>query len=364
MLNFNYPRTMTKDQNFSPDNKSTPSFSHKVWIVTGILTLSVIVVFVLKAAFSVLLIVLASILIAVFFHGLGDMIERITKLKHRYSVLIGVFITLSFVSGLFWFMGSTIQAQIAELSSDFPEMIDKARASLSHSFVGNKILENVSGFDDSKIMSTAQGFFNTSFGVIGDIYIIIFLGIFFTVDPSIYKNGIIKLTPVSGKEDARIVMERIGVVLKGWLKGMMLAMFLISILTLIALTIFKIPLALTLAILAGLLNFIPNFGPLMAMIPAVLIGFTISVNMAIIIAVTYLVIQTIESNVVTPMIQKKMINLPPALTIMSQVLMGTVSGFLGILLATPLLAIIIVLVDELYIKKQNNIEVSNDTVSM
>jgi predicted PurR-regulated permease PerM len=355
---------MTQDQNSRPDGNSEPSFSHKVWIVTGILTLSVIVIFVLKAAFSVLLIVLASCLIAVFFHGLGDMIERLTKIKHGYCVLIGVFVTVGFVSGLFWFMGSTIQAQITELSSDFPEMIDKAKASLSHSFVGNKVLESVSGFDDSRVMSTATGFFNTSFGVIGDIYIIIFLGIFFTIDPSIYKNGIIKLTPVSGKKDARIVIERIGVVLKGWLKGMMLAMFLIAILTVIALTIFKIPLALTLAILAGLLNFIPNFGPLMAMIPAVLIGFTISVNMAIIIAITYLVIQTIESNVVTPMIQKKMINLPPALTIMSQVLMGTVSGFLGILLATPLLAIIIVLVDELYIKKQNTVPLSKDTANI
>ena len=343
---------MTNDQHPQPDTNSSLSFSHKVWIVTGILTLSVIVIFVLKAAFNILLIILASCLIAVFFHGLGDMIRRFTKMGHRLAVFVGVLITIVFLSGIFWFMGNTIQAQIAELNSDFPEMIDKAKASLSNSTVGSKILESIEGFDEKRIMSTAKGVFNTSFGVIGDLYIIIFLGIFFTVDPSVYKEGIIKLTPSAGKKDARIVMDRMGVVLKGWLKGMLLAMFLISILTVIALTIFKIPLALTLAILAGIMNFIPNFGPLIAMIPAVLIGFTISVNMAIIIAITYLVIQTIESNVVTPMIQKKMINLPPALTILSQVLMGTMSGFLGILLATPLLAIIIVLVDELYVKKQ------------
>lgn len=350
---------MTNHQHSSNQPNPGLSFSHKVWIVTGILTLSVIVIFVLKAAFSVLLMILAACLISVFFHGLGDMIERFTKLSHRISVLIGVLITIAFLSGIFWFMGSTIQTQIAELKSDFPQMIAKAKGSLSQSTIGNKILEDISGFDDNKIMSTAKGVFSTSFGVIGDLYIILFLGIFLTVDPSIYKQGIIKLTPVSAKEDARVVMNRISQVLKGWLKGMMLAMFLISVLTVIALTIFKIPLALTLALLAGIMNFIPNFGPLIAMIPAVLIGFTISVNMAIIIAITYLAIQTIESNVVTPMIQKKMINLPPALTILSQVLMGTVSGFLGILLATPLLAIIIVLVDELYVKKQRVIQVSD-----
>ena len=346
------------NSNKQPNSDSALTFSNKVWIVTGILTLSVIVIFVLKAAFSVLLIILAACLIAVFFHGFGDMIERLTKLSHRISVLIGVAITVMFLAGIFWFMGSTLQAQVAELKSDFPEMIAKAKASLSHSTIGNKVLESIAAFDDTKIMSTARGFFNTSFGVLGDLYIIIFLGIFFTVDPSIYKEGIIKLTPVAGKKDVRIVMERISVVLKGWLKGMLLAMFLIGILTVIALKIYNIPLALTLAILAGLMNFIPNFGPLIAMIPAVLIGFTISVNMAIVVAITYLGIQTLESNVVTPMIQKKMINLPPALTILSQVIMGTMSGFLGILLATPLLAIVIVLVDELYVKKQNALEIS------
>jgi predicted PurR-regulated permease PerM len=66
----------------------------------------------------------------------------------------------------------------------------------------------------------------------------------------------------------------------------------------------------------------------------------------------YILIQTLESNVITPMVQKRMINLPPALTIISQLLMGSLSGVLGILLATPLLAIVIVLVDELYVKKQ------------
>lgn len=346
------------NSNKQPNPDSALTFSNKVWIVTGILTLSVIVIFVLKAAFSVLLIILAACLIAVFFHGFGDLIEQLTKLSHRISVLVGVAITVMFLAGIFWFMGSTLQVQIAELTSDLPEMIAKAKTSLSHSTIGNKVLESIAEFDDTKIMSTAKGFFNTSFGVLGDLYIIIFLGIFFTVDPSIYKEGIIKLTPVAGKKDVRIVLERISVVLKGWLKGMLLAMFLIGILTVIALKIYNIPLALTLAILAGLMNFIPNFGPLIAMIPAVLIGFTISVNMAIVVAITYLGIQTLESNVVTPMIQKKMINLPPALTILSQVIMGTMSGFLGILLATPLLAIVIVLVDELYVKKQNALEIS------
>ncbi|MBC7422735.1 MAG: AI-2E family transporter, partial [Ferruginibacter sp.] len=61
--------------------------------------------------------------------------------------------------------------------------------------------------------------------------------------------------------------------------------------------------------------------------------------------------QTIVSNIVTPLIQKRMINLPPALTLISQLIMGTMSGALGIILAVPLLSILVILVDELYVKQ-------------
>jgi predicted PurR-regulated permease PerM len=89
------------------------------------------------------------------------------------------------------------------------------------------------------------------------------------------------------------------------------------------------------------------------MAPGVLLGFTISSNTAMIVALLYIASQTIVANIVTPLIQKKMINLPPALTLISQLIMGVVSGALGIILAVPMLAMIIIIVDELYVKKMN-----------
>ncbi|RCH55654.1 AI-2E family transporter [Mucilaginibacter hurinus] len=328
------------------------SFAHKVWIVVGILALSVCVILILRVAFSVLLMVLAGSLIAVFFHGLGDAIQRRTRLKRLPCMLISVFSTFFIVVLLFWFMGNTISAQISALSDDFPRLVNDAQNNLKKTTIGEKILKSATGYDTGKLMGTAQSFFTTSFGVLGDLYIILFLGIFFTVSPSLYKDGILKLVPPPAKETAKVVLDRVSLSLKGWLKGMMLAMFIIATLTGIGLTILGIPMALTLALMAGLLNFIPNFGPLIAMIPAVLLGFTISPNMAIGLAAMYIGIQILESNIITPMVQKRMINLPPALTILSQVLMGALSGVLGILLATPLLAIVIVLVDELYVRRQ------------
>lgn len=329
-------------------------FTRKVWITMGIITIIVLLIFILKAAFNVLLMVFAGSLMAIYFHGLANLLERKIRLPHRWCVLIGVLVTLLLVGFLFSFLGAKISTQVSELSKDIPAILQDLKQRLSGSEVGRKILYYFSDGNNSKMVSSFQDVFRTSFGIVGDVYIILFIGVFFTVNPRLYREGIVKLVPTAGKERARAVMKRLDFTLKGWLKGMLLAMFFISILTFIGLSIIGVPMGLALAFLAGLLNFIPNFGPLIAMIPAVLIGFTESVNTALVIALLYILIQTIESNVVTPTIQNVMIKIPPALIIISQVLFGTLTGGLGIILATPLLVVVIVVVDELYVKQQSD----------
>lgn len=335
-------------------NKDLSIFTRKVWITMGIIALLVILIFILKAAFNVLLMVFAGSLMAIYFHGLANLLARKTKLQHRWSLLIGILTTLLSVSLLFWFLGAKISMQVGELAQDIPEILKDVRGRMQNTEVGRKLLYYFSDGNSEKMMSSFQEIFRTSFGVVGDIYIILFIGIFFTANPTLYREGIIKLIPPRGKDHARAVIKRLDFTLKGWLKGMLIAMLFIAVLTFVGLSIIGVPMSLALAFLAGLLNFIPNFGPLIAMIPAVLIGFTESANTALVIALLYIGIQGVESNIVTPMIQNMMIKIPPALIIISQVLFGTLTGGLGVLLATPLLVVIIVLVDELYVKRQKN----------
>jgi predicted PurR-regulated permease PerM len=124
------------------------------------------------------------------------------------------------------------------------------------------------------------------------------------------------------------------------------------VLTAVGLLISGMPMWLALALIAGLLNFIPNFGPLIALIPAVLVALMQGPTTAAIVAGLYIAIQVTESNFITPMVQKKLINIPPALIIMAQLLIAPLTGGWGLVLATPLMVILIVLVQELYIKKQ------------
>ncbi|MCC8425446.1 AI-2E family transporter [Mucilaginibacter sp. UR6-11] len=333
------------------EEKIELTYAGKVWQTVGIVALLVVTILVIRVAFDILLMVLAGALISVYFHGLGDMIQRRTKLNRKPAMIISILSTVILLVALFWFMGTKIQEQVAELSNTLPHTIKNAQVKLSQTSAGQKVLQGISGFNSQKMLNTVQGFFSTTFGVLGDMYIILFLGIFFTTNPSLYKDGILVLVPHNKKELGKHIMDRISLSLKGWLKGTLFSMLFVTILIGTALTIVGVPVALILALITGLLEMVPSIGSLIAMIPGVLLALTISTNMAILVAVIYIVSQTIVANIVTPMIQKKMINLPPALTLISQLIMGTVSGALGIILAVPLLAILIILVDELYVKK-------------
>jgi predicted PurR-regulated permease PerM len=140
--------------------------------------------------------------------------------------------------------------------------------------------------------------------------------------------------------------------LKGWLRSIIASVVVITILVAIGLSMIGLQGTTVLGLITGLLEIIPNFGPVIAMIPGVLLGLTISTKTAVIVALIYIACQTIVGSIVLPLLQKKMINIPPALTLLSQLIMGTLAGLMGIILAVPLLAILIIVIDELYVKKQ------------
>lgn len=330
------------------------NFEKKVWMASAIVALIIILLWIIKVTFNVFLLILAGALIALFFRGLSGLIHRKTKINEKVSLVIAILGSLLLVALFFWFAGNRIQQQGAELAKTFPQTIDHFKNQLNNSAVGRQFVERIPSQNNmAKASSVIKTFFSSTFGVLGDIYVVLFIGIFFTVSPKTYVDGFIKLIPAKAKAKTEDVVNKIGLTLTKWLKGQLLAMLIVAILTAIGLTIVGIPMALVLALIAGLLNFIPNFGPLIAMIPAVLVALMQGVNTALFVAGLYILIQMIESNLITPQIQKKLINMPPALTIIAQLFMGVLAGGLGLILATPLTAILMVVIQDTYVKKQD-----------
>jgi predicted PurR-regulated permease PerM len=346
---------MPTDKDPAEPAKNELAYTARVWQTIAIVSLFITILLVVRVAFNVLLMALAGCLIAVYFHGLGDLIQRKTGITRRFAMLFSTVGTLVIIVLSVWFIGTKIQFQVAELSKSLPETIRITKAKLSSTPLGRKVLDYTSGQQPEKILNTATAFFNTGFGVIGDLYIIVFLGLFFTASPTLYKDGILLLVPQPRKAQGIQIIDRISRSLRGWLRGMLVSMILITVLITIGLMIIGIPLTMVLGLITGILEIVPNFGPLIAMIPGVLLAITFSTNTAIVVALLYIICQTIVANIATPLLQKRIIHLPPALTLMSQLLMGVLSGVLGIILAVPLLAILMILIDELYIKKMTPI---------
>ena len=340
---------------------TSSAFANKVWITVGIIAFVVIIILIIYKTFNVFLLLLAASLIALFFNAVSGRIRQWTGLKDGVSLAVTIVLMVLLVGFFFWLVGAEAQKQYKEMQEAVPVMIDNAQEYLNKTTLGQKVSKQISDIENQKkVLPFLQDFFKSSFGVFGDLYIVVFLAMFLSVSPFDYLNGVVNLVPRRGKAKAKQLFENIGYNLRKWIKGAMISGFVIFILISTVCLILGIDMWLILAITAGLLNIIPNFGPIVAMIPAVMVALLTSPTQALLVAGSFILVQAIEGNLITPNIQKKLLSIPPALLISFQVLMGTLAGGWGIVLAVPMLVILITVVKNLYIDSNTGLETSDD----
>jgi predicted PurR-regulated permease PerM len=195
------------------------------------------------------------------------------------------------------------------------------------------------------------GFLSHTLAAVAGFLLIVFLSIYLAADPELYRRGALALLPARRREQASEVMDRIAMVLRKWLVTQLIAMAVIGSVTTIALLILRVKAAFALGLLAGLFEFIPTVGPIFSAVPAVAMGFLDSPEKALLVAVVYIGIQFLENHILIPLLMKGGMDLPPALTVITQALLALVFGFLGLMVAVPLLATILVTVQVLYVQK-------------
>jgi predicted PurR-regulated permease PerM len=184
---------------------------------------------------------------------------------------------------------------------------------------------------------------------VGGFLIVIFLSIYLAADPALYRRGILALLPDRRRAQGAYVMDRVTVVLRKWLVTQLIAMLTIGVVTTIVLLVLRVKAAFALGLLAGLFEFIPTVGPLLSAVPGVAMGFLDSPEKAATVALAYWGIQFLENHVLIPLLMKGGMDLPPALTVITQALLALVFGFLGLMVAVPLLATVMVIVQVLYV---------------
>ena len=181
--------------------------------------------------------------------------------------------------------------------------------------------------------------------------VVIVGGIYLAWQPNLYQKGVIKLFTKQARPAAEATLYSSGRALKLWLLGQLVAMLIVGVLTGLGAWLIGLPSAIALGLVAGLLEFIPFAGPMLAAIPALLIALTMDTQTVIMTLALYTIIQQVEGNLITPIVQRQAVSLPPALTLFALIAMGLVFGPLGILFAAPLTVVTYVAVKQLYIRR-------------
>lgn len=201
-----------------------------------------------------------------------------------------------------------------------------------------------------KLGSSFFTIFSNTLAALGSILLITFVAVYIAVDPCTYRRGIMHLVPHRARSKAGEVMDAVGATLRRWLVAQVIAMLVIGAVTTVVLLLLDVRAAVALGIIAGILEFVPYFGPILAAVPAIAMGFLDGPEKALWVAGAYLAIQQLEGNVLTPLLMKEGLDLPPVLTILGQAVMAVIFGFAGLLIAMPLLGAILVPIKLLYVQ--------------
>jgi predicted PurR-regulated permease PerM len=303
-----------------------------------------------------LLIAFAGVILAVILGGFAGLLRNVLPISRGWSLTI-VGLLFLIAGGAFSFLfGAQIANEFAQLTEKLPGQVEELTETVRGWPLGEQLLGSGEEGDDTESMITEDtggmvfAFGTTVMDVISTIVLILFIGVFFAANPEIYKKGIALLFTRERTDKVYQALEDCGAALWKWLTGQFIAMTFVGITATIGLMIIGVPLALVLGVIAGLSDFVPIVGPIFAVIPALLLAFSEGPETALYVALLYLGVQQIESNLITPLVQKKMVSIPPAMVLLSVVAFGTVFGIAGVVLATPLTVVAMVFISHFYVR--------------
>ncbi len=332
---------------------ATPRRRTREWNrrAVSLAVLSVTLLVLLLVAPDVPLVIFAGILLSVLISASGNWIAGMLGLPRRVGIAIFILLTMLAFAGIFTAFVPAILDQVDAFVEQVPAAIEALRRGvedvpwLDRMLVGATPAALFSGEGGSM----AAGALGSTFTGFGNLVIVLFIGLFGALDPDLYRRGLLSMLATSLRPRASEVMDEVGDTMRNWLMAMLIAMTLVGVLTGLGVWMIGVPLPLLLGLIAGLLAFIPNLGPVIAAIPAMLLAVPGGGQTVLLIVLLFVVVQMIESYAVTPFLQQRTVSLPPALVIGVQVFMGMIFGLFGLILATPLAAVAMTVINAVYV---------------
>jgi predicted PurR-regulated permease PerM len=323
---------------------------------------------------ATLFLIFAGMLLGVALNAFTDLLGRVAKLPHALRLTIVCLVLASMLSGVIFLGGATIAQQATALSDTIKSQLVGVKAFLEKNGIDTSYLDfgnsgtapagasstpakpaspathNLPGADaiassGGAIVSQTLKVLLGTVSAVGNFFIVLFLGLAFAAQPSVYRKGLLYMAPAQHRARATIIVDRISQTLERWLIAQIITMAVVFFITWIGLAIIGIQSSFILGIQAGLLTFIPTVGALVAGLIVVLASLASGWVAAASAFVLFLGIHALESYILTPMLQRQALEIPPATLFAFQILLGAVFGIWGLALALPLMAVVKVIID-------------------
>ena len=332
-----------------------PLVARRPYQTVGVLVALLLLAYLATRFIEVLFTVFAGILLAVFLAGVSQELTEDVHLPRPLALLLTLGGLLGFFVGLWALAGPDISAQVNALAALLPDaterLAQRARTSAQQ-------YEWVRQFVDpsqflppvSSVIGRVTNVFRGTLNVLVNAFIIVFIGIYGAAAPGPYIDGVVRLVPPSHRPRAREILHAIGRALRWWLTGRFIMMMIVGLLTIIGLQWAGIPSPVALGLVAALSSFVPYLGPIISVLPALLVASVLGMTKVLYVLIVYGTVQLLESYLITPLVQQQAVHIPPAAVITAQFIGGIGGGAVGVLLATPLTVVLIVLVQTLYVE--------------
>jgi predicted PurR-regulated permease PerM len=303
----------------------------------------------LWALSDVVLLIFAAILIAVALRGVSEQVAKSTRLPPNAALALVSLFLLAAVAAFSWTLGPRFDREGQQLIAEIHAYAGHLQQHYEGTFWGQTIERSISTGKGLDIAPIAPKLLTVTFGTAGALLLMLATAFYLAVAPKLYIGGAVRLMPPAYRGRAFEILAAAGQTLRYWMLGQLIDMAVVGVLATSGLLLLHVNLPIALGVIAGVLTFVPYLGAILAGLPAVIVASTLGFSKVLWVVALYFGCHMIEGYLVAPIIARRMVRLPPALTVLAMSIMGTLYGFFGVLVATPLTAAMIVLIREIYI---------------
>ncbi|MDP2354783.1 MAG: AI-2E family transporter [Beijerinckiaceae bacterium] len=342
------PLAVDEPERDAPERRlSDLQFAKRVAIALGIFAIG----YFLWVTSDVVMLIFAAILVAVLLRTVASALKSYAYIGEMFALPLAVILTAGAVAGFVYLFGAHLGGQMAQMVDRLPEAIDGAGQRFGVDNATQRLEDAIRSETGSSFLSSITRWSYSLVGIVANIVLVVVAAVYFAINPCVYRRGFAMLFPPDQHTRVFEALDATNRVLRLWLAGQFVTMVLVGVVSALAYWWIGLPSPIALGLIAGVTNFVPFLGPILSAIPALVFALSIDTQTVIWTLAAVVVIQQFESDVVTPLIQRRAVSLPPAVGVFAIVVFGIAFGMPGVVFGVPLAVALISLIRNLWVRE-------------